>query len=76
MDIFFIIGGIFAWFYIGYISTLIIYKITKWDFDTEGFGMWGIIMGFATPIIGIIVGILILLTVVPYRILFPKDWEK
>lgn len=77
MNILIFFGGITLWLFIGYISILVSFKIAKWDID-EAFSndlvLWASAGGLITTIIFLLIGIIYLLMVVPYKIIFPdKD---
>lgn len=65
-----------SWFFIGYVSILIVFKITKTDIsdiDNDNLFILGVSLGLITPILAIIFGILYLAIVIPYKLLFPED---
>lgn len=72
-----ILLGLMIWVFIGYVSTLVAFKIAKWNIDDifeHDLIMYSSLGGLFTTLVFILMGIIHLLVIIPYRILFPdKD---
>ena len=69
--------GLIIWAFIGYVSILVAFKIAKWNIDDifeHDLILWVSLGGLITALMFILIGIIYLLVIIPYRILFPdKD---
>lgn len=65
---------IVSWLFIGYITTLISFKIAKWDIDDimqSGVIFYFSLGGLFTTFLFLLIGIMYILMVIPYKIIFP-----
>lgn len=69
--------GLIIWAFIGYVSILVAFKIAKWNIDDifeHDLILGASLGGLITTLVFILIGIIYLLAIIPYRILFPdKD---
>ena len=64
--------GLIIWAFIGYVSTLVAFKIAKWDIDDifeHDLIIWASLGGLITTLMFILIGIIYPLVIITYRIL-------